>query len=200
MKKILAAALAMFMSVSLFGCSSGGTASIDPASDTESNDGVNVQEQEDNILEISLPLSLMEEGTTSELTQEEKNNGFLTKTVTGDEIKYTIKKSRYNAFMEDYKQTVEDSLNELVTSGDYPSVREIQNADDFGEITILVDKAAYESSFTDRFIILGAGLSGCLYKAFAVNSYKTCTVIVKDKTTGEELSRTTYPDALNTAE
>lgn len=123
MKKVLSAILATVLSIALFGCSDAKPDPSNQSPDTESREGVNVQENGDKEVEISIPLSLMEKGATSELTQEEKDNGFLTKNVTGDYVKYTIKKSKYESFMKDYKKTVEESLNEMVTSGTYKSVK-----------------------------------------------------------------------------
>ena len=200
MRKILAAILAAALTIPLFGCADAGTGPSSRAPGTGSDAGIDVQENGDEVIEISIPLSLFGDDATPELTQEEKDNGFLTKTVTEEAVAYTIPKGKYDAFMEEYKKTVSASLDEMVTGGTYQSVKDIQHTDDFGEITILVDKAAYESSFTDAFITLGAGLSGCMYKAFAAGADPACTVIVQDKDSGAEISRTVYPDALNTSD
>ena len=196
MKRVILLVLAVCV-LAASGCSTGGVSTSGEVTDTASRGGVNVQENDDRTIEISLPISLMSEGATEELTQEEKDNGFLTKVITDDAVKYTIKKSKYDAFMKDYKKTVEESLDKMITDGTYPSVQEIRHTDDFGEITILVDKTSYENSFTDQFVILGAGLSGALYKAFAITSDPTCTVIVQDKESKAELARVVYPDALD---
>lgn len=196
MKRVLALMAAICV-LAISGCSTGGGNSSGQTADAGSGGGVNVQEKEDNIVEISIPLSLMMEEPAPELSQQEKDNGFLTKEVTDEAIKYTIKKSKYDAFIKELQKTTADSIHEVLTDGTYQSIQEVKHTDDFGEITILVDKATYDNNFAEKLMPLGPGLAGCMYQAFALNTEIKCIVIIQDKDSGAEITRVIYPDVLN---
>ena len=103
--------------------------------------------------------------------------------------------------MKEMGTTIDESLEEMKSSGNYPSIKDITHNNDFTEFTLIVDKAAFENSF-DGFVVLGLGLQGSMYQIFNganADDYKV-TISAKDEATQEVFSEVIYPDALEDLE
>jgi len=82
-----------------------------------------------------------------------------------------------------------------VTSGDYPSIKEISYNKDFSEFDIKVDREAYENGL-DGFAIFGLVLSGAYYGAFdgKTEDDLKLTFNMIDAATNEVFDSTVFPD------
>lgn len=93
--------------------------------------------------------------------------------------------------------SITDSIEEMKSSEDYVSIKDVTHNKSFTEFTLLVDKESYENSM-DGFAIFGLGLQGSMYQMFNganPEDYKV-TVSVKDEVTEEVFDEVIYPDAL----
>lgn len=200
MKKLLALLLCIAMSATLLaGCNST-TKTTDDNSDASNLTDITSDkiEVDKNLLsvEIILPASMYEGVTAAEI--EAKNTDDYKATLNDDDsVTLKMSRAKHNELMADYKKQLTDEFQEML-NGNYPSLKSITPNDDFSKVTIFVDKAKFESSFTDGFVVMGVGINASMYQTFnAVPQDKIKVVItVQDEATKEVISTTTYPEVL----
>lgn len=108
-----------------------------------------------------------------------------------------MSKSEHNEMMSEMGTSITDSIEELKSSEDYVSIKDVTHNKSFTEFTLLVDKASYENSM-DAFAVFGLGLQGSMYQIFngsKPDDYKV-TISVEDEATEEVFDEVIYPDAL----
>lgn len=161
------------------------------------NEAVSVDKSLLNV-EVTLPASMFEGEDIDTVIANAKNDGI--KDVTKNEdgsLTYKMSKSKHKELMKELETSVKDSIEEMKTSGDFVSLKDITHNDSFSEFTLLVDKAAYENSM-DGFAALGYGMSGMMYQMFNGTDAENTkvTIFIKDEATQETFDEIVYPDAL----
>ena len=150
----------------------------------------------DSEVEVQLPSSMFAENPSAELTDADIANGWKTKSVNDDgSVTMTIDRSDYDKPIEEYVWETTAVLDDLA-GGDYPSIKEVSYGDDFSEITVVVDRAAYEAG-RDASVVRNAAVSAMLYQVFATGTSGggiSVTVDVKDIDTGEIFATHSYPE------
>jgi hypothetical protein len=147
-------------------------------------------------VEITLPASMFEGQDIDTVIADAKKGGV--KEVTKNEdgsLTYKMSKAKHNEMMKELETSIVDSVEEMKTSGDYPSIKEITYNKSFTEFTVEVDKNAYENSM-DGFATLGLGISGMMYQQYKgvdPNNNKV-KIVVKDQATQEVIGDAVYPD------
>ncbi|WP_208558960.1 hypothetical protein [Marinilactibacillus kalidii] len=143
--------------------------------------------------ELTLPAELAEtfdpadlELTEADVTQNE--DGSLT-------IK--LSRAQHQALLDELKQTITQSVEELKTDENYQSFKDITFNDDFSEFSVVVDKAVYEEGF-DGFGVMGLAISALYYQVFEGKDPEnlSSTIEIKDEASGEVFSTIVYPDDL----
>lgn len=151
-------------------------------------------------VEITIPesfVALMGEEAGTELTAEQKENGFIKAEKQADgSVKYTIKRSKYNDYLEELRKSTALGFDEMLKGGTLTSVKDITYNNDFSKITITADKEKFESGF-DSSAILGCALASQLYQSFDVDAPQKVVVEVKDTATNEVFKTETYPQENN---
>ena len=177
MKKAVSLLLALLAVLTLASCGAGGS---------------------DDTVDIVIPASLVTEDASDKLTAEQKQHGII-KAVAQDDgsVTYTFKRSAYETYIAELKQTTANGLDQIIHDEDVTSIKTVSYNDDFSALTFTVDRAAFENS-TDGLTCYGAYLAVSVYKAYAQLD-DTCTITIVDETTGETLGSVTYPDAMNAA-
>ena len=152
-------------------------------------------------VEVTLPASFFEGQDLDTVIADAENDGIkITKNDDGS-LSYKMSKAKHKEMMKEMGTAIAEGLEEMKSSGDYPSIKDITHNNDFTEFTLIVDKAAFENSF-DGFIVLGLGLQGSMYQLFNganPDDYKV-TISTKDEATQEVFSEVIYPDALEELE
>lgn len=196
---ILAIVLAL-----LAGCSSNdqtaNSEEIKPSTENKEekkSEGVSVDKGLMNV-EITLPASMFEGEDIEAVIADAKKDGV--KEVTQNEdgsLTYKMSKSDHKEMMKELEKEIIDSIEEAKTSGDFTSIKNITHNDSFSEITLVVDKSAYENSM-DGFAAIGFGLSGMYYQIFNGSEADKAkvTIFLKDEATQENFDEIVYPDAL----
>lgn len=150
---------------------------------------------QENLLtvEFTIPAEFFIDGTPSTtLTEEQKAGGYKSMIVNSDgSVTYTMKKSSWKQMVSEYKTNVVNSLNEIIESGDYSSLKSIQYNDTFSQVTVTVNKSQYESSL-DSVSLLGIYMNIVFYQSFTQGSVG-CVITVKDASTGTVIDTQTYP-------
>ncbi len=204
MKK-LAVVLLLMLSAMLAACSSEGQVS-EQATKTDQTDKEEKAKSEDEgsvevdkglfNVEVTLPASMFEGEDIDSAIEEAKAEGV--KEVIKNEdgsVTYKMSKSDHKKMMNELETSIKESLEEMKTSGDFASIKDITHNKSFSEFTLLVDKEAYENSM-DGFAAFGLGISGAYYQLFNgadKDDYKV-TINVTDQESGEEIDQVVFPD------
>lgn len=147
-------------------------------------------------VELTLPASMFEGEDIDSAIEEAKAEGVkeVIKNADGS-VTYKMSKSKHKEMMDELETNLQESLDEMKTSGDFASIKDITHNKSFSEFTLEVDKEAYENSM-DGFAVFGLGMSGAYYQLFNgadKDEYKV-TVFVKDEATGEVFDEIVLPD------
>lgn len=197
MRKIHTAIFIMVLLL-LAACSSGNNAGQEVSENAPDQDGkVEVDKGLLNV-ELHLPASFFEGEDIDEVIAEAKEEGVAEVTKNNDgSLTYKMSKSKHKEMMADMKDGLVEYVDELTTSEDYPSIKEVTYHKSFNEFTVVVDKEVFESGF-DGFAALGLGMSGLYYQLFSGANMEgsKVTIHVEDEATGEVFNSIVYPDAL----
>ena len=164
---------------------------------TEENyiDFLNVNKGIVNV-DVTLPASFFIEATEEEIIAEAKGNGIIETVVNKDDsVTYTMSKSKYNEMMKEIGDSIVSTIDEIVNSGDYTSIKEISYNKDFTEFDVKVNRQQYEEGF-DGFAIVGLVMVSTYYNAFEGKLGEDLQTIFNmvDETTGEIYDTAIYPD------
>jgi hypothetical protein len=199
MKKVIMFLLALTL---LSACSSEDTNQKESDKDSgKKEESVEVDKKLFNV-EITLPASMFEDKNFETIQADAKENGI--KEVTKNEdgsITYKMSKSVHKELLKDIATSIEESVEEMKTSEDYVSIKDITHNDSFSTFTVVVDQAAYENSM-DGFATLTLGMSGMMYQLYNGVSEDDYSVKInlEDKTSGKTFDEVVYPDALEETE
>ncbi len=183
---------------------SSNTSSSSPASsqDTSSNQtptsstaGVVINGDE---VTVTVPKNLLADGDNGALTDDQVNSGFLSSKLNDDgSVSYTMSKASYDAYVKSLKDENTAYLNEIKGSGDYASVTDVLYSKDLTDVTLVVDKNAYQNG-TDKYVAKGVALKLATYQLYAGVPYDELKVVVyvENSETNEVLETYVYPDSL----
>ena len=165
--------------------------------ETKENSGesLNVNKGMVNV-DVTLPASFFIATTEEEIIAEAKENG-VTETVVNEDgsVTYTMSKSKYKEMMKEMGDSVLSTIDEIVNSEDYTSIKEISYNKDFTEFDVKVNRQQYEAGF-DSFAIVGLVIVSTYYSAFDGKSGEDLQTVFNmvDETTGEIYDTAIYPD------
>lgn len=204
MKKVLAVLLAMVLFGLAAGCSSAtdlpstqssgmSNQQADSNEESDSEDGPDGIEVDEGLLtvDITFPESLASMGD-EELTQERVGEvaaeaGYIAGTLNSDgSVTYTMTKLKQSELLEEAKRDFDATIQETIA--DYPNVKSVTRNEDLSEITLEVT----EQDLATSFLAFGFSFTAYFYQVLDGKEFATDIVFV-DASTGEELSRTSYP-------
>ena len=148
------------------------------------------------IVDVTLPASFFLDSTEEEIIAKAKGNGVIETVVNKDgSVTYTMSKSKHKEMMKEMKESVVSTIDEIVNSGDYTSIKDISYNKSFTKFDVKVNRQQYEAGF-DGFAILGLVMGSAYYNAFDGNSGEDLQVVFNmiDETTGEIYDTAIYPD------
>lgn len=165
------------------------------------NHGENVtktfDDKKEDTIEVTLDSLFFGEYSyaSDELTDEQKEKGFLKAKVNGDgSVTYTIKKTAWEEMVKEMKIDLEKSIAEITSSDSLPEIKKIDYNNDFSKFKIAVDKSLYEKEF-DHTFFMSLYIASGYYQKFTQNIPK-CTFEIIDVNTHDVLDAIVYPDAL----
>ena len=139
------------------------------ASTTEDEGGIDVDKGLLNV-EITIPAESAEYYGFSFESQEEadayaKEQGFKSATL-GDDGSVTIvmSKSQHKKTMEELNKTIDEALQEMIGSEDYPNITAVEHNDNYTEIKVTTESE--ELSLNESFSTLAFYIYGGMYNAF----------------------------------
>lgn len=176
-KHLIMAAAALALSLSACGSSaetSQTTAaeqsaeSVEAESTTERDDleAIGDVEVDQNLFDVvlTIPADYIGETTQEELEAEAAEGGY--KVVLNDDgsATYTMTKQQHKEMMNGIRDSINQSLNEMIGSEDYPNFTAIEANEDFTSFTVTT--SASELSLTDGISVIGFYMYGGLYNIF----------------------------------
>lgn len=143
---------------------------VQSESDTEDNpiEDIGKIETEQGLFNVTLtiPASMVGEGKTQEdLDVVCKEKGYKSATLNDDgSVTYVITKAQHQEMMEGIKQSIQESLDDMVNGEDYPNFKEITVKDDYSEFD--VQFSGEKLSLTESMAILAFRMYGAMYNIF----------------------------------
>ncbi len=153
-------------------------------------------------VELTLPADFFDGQTPEEIEASAKKQGVKEVKVNEDgTVYYKMSKSDHKKMMEKLKTSIQESMDELITSGEMSSLKEIKYNKDFTEFDVTVDREAFENSM-DAFMIFTFALSGSFYNAFDGENIEDLKITVNmiDAETKEVFDTTVFPDDMEDAD
>lgn len=147
-------------------------------------------------VQFTMPLYYLEEKYRNDLDLFCKENNYEACTIDETAQTFTV---TMNSLVHDMMlinvgiQVIKNMANNI-ESEKYPFFKELNKYnDDFSEITILVDKAGYNASTTDKegFMAFIAGC-GIYYQLYTEKNEYSCKVVIQDKESGEILDAKSF--------
>lgn len=205
MKKILILPLTLLLSILLVACSQDKESesvkksdNADKAAEETKDESVKVDKGLLNV-EITIPASLFEGQDIDSAINEVKKEG-VKEVIKNDDgsVTYKMSKSVHKEMMKEMEKSILDTIEEIKTSKDFASIKDVTYNKSFTEFTITVNKEQFENGF-DAMASMGLALKGMYYQLFSgIDSEKfKVTVIFKDDSNGEVINTIVYPDDLN---
>lgn len=197
MKKVLFLVLLSFLMISLAACGSDSTQQEEASAETENEESKKEDESvevDKNLLsvEVNIPSSMIESSEETIANAEEQGLE-VTENEDGS-LTYKMSKSKHKEMMDEIKTQLNQTTEEITSSGDYPSVQNVIANDDFSEFTMVVDQEKYENSM-DGFAAITLGFSGMFYQLYdGVSEDDYNIVIYVENENGEVFNTINYPE------
>jgi hypothetical protein len=187
MKKTIFFALSIIICLSLVGC--GGSSNdtqqnIEEDSKSEETQSIEVDEGLLNV-EITVPPDFLEEGTTQEtLDETAKEEGIKSITLNDDgSATYIMSKSKHDEMMAGIRESIDESMAEMIDPETYPTFVEVTSNDDYTHFTVKL--STNEVGISESVSVLGFYVLGGLYNAFNGTPVDDVTVSFVNADTGD---------------
>lgn len=187
MKKTIFFALSIIICLSLVGC--GGSSNdtqqnIEEDSKSEETQSIEVDEGLLNV-EITVPPDFLEEGTTQEdLDEAAKEDGIKSIILNDDgSATYIMSKSKHNEMMAGIRESIDESMAEMIDPETYPTFVEVTSNDDYTHFTVKL--SSNEVGLSESISVLGFYMLGGLYNAFNGTPVDDVTVSFVNADTGD---------------
>lgn len=187
MKKTIFFALSIIICLSLAGC--GGSSNdtqqnIEEDSKSEETQSIEVDEGLLNV-EITVPADFLEEGTTQEtLDETAKEEGIKSITLNDDgSATYIMSKSKHDEMMAGIRESIDESMAEMIDPETYPTFVEVTSNDDYTHFTVKL--STNEVGISESVSVLGFYVLGGLYNAFNGTPVDDVTVSFVNADTGD---------------
>lgn len=188
LRKLLTFFLVFLLLGHLAGCGKG--TSSQP--ETAATEKIGTEEQMPTV-EITLPAMLFESQEDFDPEAYARENGFLSAVENEDgSITVTMSKQRQELVLKETAQAVEESFGALIQGESTPYIKDISYNHDFSEVTMVVDKAAYERAFD--MTPLAIALSSAMYQSLSGVEF-LLTLDIVDEATEEIIQTVCYPEA-----
>ena len=187
MKKTIFFALSIIICLSLAGC---GGSSNDTQQNTE-GDSENKETQSIEVdegllnVEITVPADFLEEGTTQEtLDETAKEEGIKSITLNDDgSATYIMSKSKHDEMMAGIRESIDESMAEMIDPETYPTFVEVTSNDDYTHFTVKL--STNEVGISESVSVLGFYVLGGLYNTFNGTPVDDVTVSFVNADTGD---------------
>ena len=114
---------------------------------------------------LTIPAEYIGETTQEELDAAAEEAGYQITLNEDGSATYVMTKSQHKKLMDDMAASVNQSLDDMLTSGDYPNFTSIETNDDFTEFTVTTKST--ELDIAESFSVLGFYMTAGIYHIFS---------------------------------
>ena len=135
-------------------------------------------------VEMTVPKDLMGEKTQEELDKLRDENGYKSVTLNSDgSVTYVMTKKQHNELMDETRKAIDEGLNEIVTSDDYPNIVAIEPNKDYTKFKVTTKTS--ELTLTDSFTALAFYMYGGMFNIYNGTPVDNVEIEWIDESTGE---------------
>ena len=144
---------------------------------------------------ITIPADYVSSTTQEELDAEVAEIGCKATLNDDGSATYVMTKKQHKKLMDDIATSINDSLNEMVGSEDYPNITSVTANSDFTEFTVTTKNA--EPDMSESFAVMSFYMFGGLYHIFAGTTVDNIHVDYVNADSGEVISSADSSDMAN---
>lgn len=198
--RIFTLTLALLLVLSLAGCGSsepqtssatqaatGSTTSTETTTGFEDLEAIGELEVDQNLftVEITVPADFLGEGITQEsLDADVAASNYISAKLNDDgSVTYVMTKAVHDEMMVGVRDNIQQALEEMVGSEEFPSFTKVEANDDFTQFT--VETTSTELGLVESFSVLGFYMFGGMYHAFNGTQVDDIAVTFINADTGE---------------
>lgn len=168
---------------------SASSAASDPDSALSDLDSLGDIEVDKNLfdVEITVPADFVGETTQEELDAKAKESDIHSITLNEDgSATYVMSKAQHKKVLEELSASINETLAEMSTSGDFPTITNVSANDDFTNFTVTV--SADELGLAESMSVIGLYMYGGLYGIFSGQTPDNIHVDFVNADSGEVIS------------
>ena len=144
-------------------------------------------------VEIKIPATFLEGQTQADLDKISKDEGYKSITLNDDgSATYVMTEKQHKKMMDELAATIEDSLNQMIGSEDYPTFTDIKMNDNFTEFTITTTST--ELNMTESFSVMLFYMYGGMYNIYNGTEADNVSVTFVNADSGETISTSNSSD------
>lgn len=192
MKKTAILLILSFLLIIAAGCSGKSDEKGTPENVEQQNEEVSVDK---SLLSVEITLPPDFAGDLSGFDKEvylDENPGIKDVEVLGDgSLKLTMSRAKHKELMEQMKESIEESMNALMTDEETSYIRDVKTSNDFSKVDVFVDREGYENSFdlSSLTIMMSVGF----YQVFQGNEFELALRYI-DEVTEEVIEELHLPE------
>lgn len=143
---------------------------------------------------LTIPPDFIEEGMTQDqLDQEVKDSGYKSATLNDDgSVTYVMTKAQHQEMMQGIRESIDNSLSEMVGSEDCPSIVKIEANSDYTQYTVTLNTE--EVGLSEGFVALAFYVYSGMYHVFNGTEPGDVNVKYVSASTGQVIQETNSSD------
>ncbi|WP_440896380.1 hypothetical protein ACS127_17945 [Amphibacillus sp. Q70] len=150
-------------------------------------------------VEVTIPASFLDDDSDIDEIKAEAEKMGVTEITTNDDgsLTYKMPKSVHKEWLKQTADEIDATIQELVSSDDFVSIRDVEVNNDYSKFNMVVDRETFEDSL-DGFATVALGVSGTMYQYISgTNSDDyNVTIDVVDESSGEVIDSIVFPEVL----
>ncbi len=154
---------------------------IAPPEEAEGTAPSSPDDELENTIKFTVPQDFLGEETTQESLDAEvaAADGVLSGTLNGDgSVTYVMTEAKHNELMQGMRERIDEGLNDLVGSEEYPSITAIDSSEDYTSFTVSVSTDTV--GLQESFLVMAFYMYGGMYNTFDGTPTENITVTFVD--------------------
>lgn len=142
---------------------------------------------------LTIPKDFFGDTTQEKLDESVKENGYKSATLNSDgSVTYVMTKAQHEEMLKGVRESIDQSLSEMVGSSDYPNITNIEHNDDYTSFTITTNNV--EPDLSESFSVMAIYTYGGMYGIFSGEKVDNIHVDFKNADSGEIISSSNSKD------
>ena len=142
---------------------------------------------------LTIPKDFVGETTQEKLDESVKERGYKSATLNSDgSVTYVMTKAQHEEMLTGIRESIDQSLSEMVGSSDYPNITNVEHNDNYTSFTITTTNA--EPDMSESFSVMALYMYGGMYGIFSGEEVDNVHVDFKNADSGEIISSANSED------